>query len=263
MKTLPMPCVQQSIEFFDDPEALGCLLHEVIYLTTKTRHGEVLIGEISESAKQLGYRGAVAPVRSLLLANGFVSEIERGSIFRIQEENREIIEHFFDTHQSLFERRGLTVLEEVSLFEHVGPGGSAVEVALTQVMRSISFMLDVLHTLPELHEDARKSLALSEIEHFIAFERVKWFDERTMAYSHVAEMTRIAHGSDSGIFRDALARYISMHIHLSDVVTYAEDQNDKFKSLIHDMETIKLLMLLHDFLKKFTQLFVQKEAEGE
>lgn len=161
------------ITFLRDPESLGLLLYEIVDLADRN-DGEVLLNDIGSLASDLGYSGSLARLRFFLLTRKFVSEVEKGKRFYLQEMNREAIRQFFVTHQSSFGPRQLNPAEQRLLFQLECANGSEVERTLLQVMKYIALILLALEHLPQLEARVEGKLASAELSQFIAVERVRW-----------------------------------------------------------------------------------------
>lgn len=262
MNIIPVSRVSQrgrGISFILDPEALGCLLHEILDLFAGS-DGTISTQSVFLSARSLGYQGPASAVRRLLVGKCFVSDAEKGKTFHLHEINRTAIENFFRTHERNFESRLLDSREKDHIFETSGAGGSHVEVMMVRVMRFLSVLLGELRFVSAVESKTFTNLSELEIAHFVQIEHVEWCQQH---FDEVAKKLDLVHetlGMSSVEFRETYKRYVAAYECVSSEVDDAITKSDLLQQLARDAEIIVLLKQLQDFLIRFTVVFLQHET---
>lgn len=74
MKQIPCSEDSNKVSFVDDPEAIACLLEELMHVARESER--VRFKSIYDVAVSLGYRGDSLPLQCVLIENGYVCELE-------------------------------------------------------------------------------------------------------------------------------------------------------------------------------------------
>ncbi len=262
MKALSGVEQKDRVSFIRDPEALACLLHELLDIATQSS-GEILIEEIEHAARSLGYHGSLSGLRRILMDKGFVSEVEKRKRYYLQEINREAIEHFFSKHESLFSSRRMDAVDRAVLFDRDSIGGTKAEVMLLQVMRITGFMNEELHFLSRLDSETRSQLAFAEASCFMAHERVEWFQEQILLVS--AEYESL--GNNNRDIEVRRQRFIlslqadELYRALSAAASFACEREDELRKVTKERKRIKLLRSVREFYLKFSESLLKGEDD--
>lgn len=247
----------KTVSFIHDPEALACLLHDIV-ARAEQQNGILTLNEISQLSWKLGYRGSLPTVRTLLLMHRFLCEHEACDTFCLREENRIAIEAFFREHEAVFASVRLSESEERALFGRLSDYGTDAERILSRVMMHLSYILKELTLLRDAGPQINAALADAEMMHCLALERIMWFmtmyDSVTKECDHVLE----THGMHSREFRQALLRYLKTHRKYLDVLYDAEVENARFSTAVRDKEILEFLKPIHEFFNRFATVFLTK-----
>lgn len=251
-----------GVSFANDPKALALLLYALIERAAGSADGVVLAGEVAGIARDIGYRGPIASVRRLLLAQGFLVEHEKGVSFSFQEENRAAMRQFFLEHERLPSGPGLSAEERDRLFGRLTDGTETERVAV-RIMRLFSSLLVEFDKLPHLERDVRVGIAREESAYLIAIERAGWLTERMDAAFREAEEARLLF-TFGGQMRSARAV-----INASDtekLLNQASIESGGHAEALHVLarqeELLVLLRAFREFLDQFIRGFVVKEGGG-
>ncbi len=105
--------------FVRDPEALGCLLREIVAIVNRSQKAS--LSEVFQYAASLGYAGSDRALRRFLLGKEFVSEHEPRISFCIRAENRNRIDLFFAQYNAQFAPQRLSNHEQYLIFLKEAP----------------------------------------------------------------------------------------------------------------------------------------------
>ncbi len=263
MNIIPVSHVSQKgrgVSFILDPEALGCLLHEILDLFADS-NGTISTQSVFLSARSLGYQGPVSAVRRLLVGKCFVSDAEKGKTFHLHEINRTAIENFFRTYERNFESKLLDSREKDHIFETPGAGGSQVEVMMVRVMRFLSMLLSELKPLSALESETFMTLSGLQVANCMQIERVKWYECRLEELNKKLNIVHETLGMDSIDFRELLKQYLEAHKNADSLVDEAIVKNDMLEQSARDAEVVALLKQLQDCVVQFTAMFLQLETK--
>lgn len=255
---LQLAFTKRETSFFSDPEALGCLLHEILELCTGTDE-PISLESVHASAVGLGYRGHATPIRRMLVAKGFLTDAKKGKSFYLHEGNRVAIDHFFHTNEKKFSNTQLSDVEKGHLFHTLGGKGSAVEALLVRVMRFLSILLEELETVSSVERTMISDFSKGETDRFLALEHFNWSKEKFQNLCEEMDTAFEISGEESEEFLEIVKRYTRMYIHLSEIVDTTIVANDRVKQLAYDTQVIHLLKSLHTFLRWFSSSFLKME----
>ncbi len=256
---LTLQC-EDSVSFKKDPEALGCLLYEIIVRTTSTSD-EVHIDAINHAARSLGYHGSINAVRRLLLSKGFLSEIEKGHRFSLQEVNRKAIQQFFNQHQILFSSRLLSDAEHALIFNQIS-GEFTASVVLVRVMQLLGFVLRELETVSMLERNALVGIAVSETDHFVAMDHVQYLAQRLDEISARADEVKNARDFDSNkLFYHLSQEFARVHVLFGEAINNAQMKSNGLYVAAHEKQIVGLLMELRKFLLHFVSILLREEEK--
>lgn len=255
---LQLTLTTKSLSFSSDPEAMGCLLHEILELSTQSE-GYISVESVYASATGLGYRGPMTAVRRLLVAKGFLTDAEKGKSFCMHEGNRAAINHFFHMNEKKFSNTQLTDVEKGHLFRTMGGKGSAVEALLVRVMRFLSILLEELETVSSVERTMISDFSKGETDRLLALEHLNWSKEKFQNLCEEMDTAFEISGEESEEFLEIVKRYTRMYIHLSEIVDTTIVANDRVKQLAYDTQVIHLLKSLHTFLRWFSSSFLKME----
>jgi hypothetical protein len=252
---------ERGVSFTRDPEALGLLLYEILEMADQSG-GEVLVKEAYGAAHQLGYRGSPSGFRRLLIARGFVCEVEKHQRFFLQEMNREAIQQFLKTHQELFAGKHLDEYERSLLFSSVTNGGTEADMLLVWVMKSLSTLLEGLQKLSLLESKVRTHTALSEINHFLALDRVRWYHEQVKQLQ--CRVEGLENNPSSQVWHRQYpldSQREEMFGKFASAVSDASREREAFMQNIHDSEVVAFLKSVREAILHLDEVFVRKEGE--
>lgn len=248
-----------GISFANDPESLALLLYGIVEKSRGTG-GIILVGEVTAAARDIGYRGPISSTCRLLLAQGFLSEHERGSSFSFREKNRAAVRQFFLEHEHLFSGARLSDDERVRLFDRL-VDGSDVEKATVRIMRLLAALLVEFGRLSHLESEVRAGIAREEAALAIASERGGWLVSRMDAVLKEAETAQPFSTFDGQMrFARAVVEASDIETRLHQAIDEGDDHAEKLHSLARQEEHILFLRAFESFLSQFARTFVSKEG---
>ncbi len=250
------------VSFANDPKTLALLLYALIERAEGSADGIILIGDVSDIARDIGYRGPIVSACRLLLAQGFLAEHEKGISFSLREKNRAAMRQFFLEHERLLSGPGLSAEERDHLFGRLA-GGAEAEGLAVRIMKLLSSLLDEFARLPRLERDIRVGIAREEAAYVVAIERFGWLTERMEAAFREAEEAQLLF-TFGGQMRFARAVIDASDVERS--LDQASVENGSHAEALHALarqeELLVLLRAFWEFFDQFIRGFVAKEGGG-
>ncbi len=255
-----IPCSEDSnkVSFVEDPEAIACLLQELMYVARASER--VRFRSVYDAALSLGYRGDPLPIRCVLIESGYVCELEEGVDFCITAENQYRIDAFFIRNANLLSSRLLSTTERVACFGTDGVEGTTADKVYTRTIHLFSQLMTELSSLPQLSALLHTRIAEQEVAQCMAMERVQMFEERFERYrEQLLDLYEKKRGTLH--FRKVLERYQIAFARLNDALDEAVRSNDELESCVNDMVKVGYLTKFSPSLTRLFMLFLENEGK--
>ncbi len=256
MKQIPCSEDSNKVSFVDDPEAIACLLEELMHVARESER--VRFKSIYDVAVSLGYRGDSLPLQCVLIENGYVCELEEGVDFRITAENQYRIDEFFKRNARLLGSSLLSKTERISCLATDGGEGTPVDQVYTRIIHLFSKLMTELSSLSQLSAILQTHIAEREVAQYVAMERVQMFEERFERYrEQLLDLCEKKRGTLH--FRKVLERYQIAFVRLDDALDEAIRSNDELESYVDDMAKVEYLAQFSPTLMKLFMFFLENE----
>ncbi len=253
MKQIPCSEDSNKVSFVDDPEAIACLLKELMHVARESER--VRFKSIYDVAVSLGYRGDSLLLQCVLIENGYVCELEEGVDFCITADNQYRIDEFFKRNARLLGSSLLSKTERISCLAIDGGEGTPVDQVYTRIIHLFSKIMTELSSLPQLSVILQTHIAEREVAQCVAREHVQMLGER---FQRCREQLLDMYEKKRCTLK-VLERYQIAFARLDDALDEAMRSNDELESYVDDMMKVEYLAKFAPIFMKLFMSFLENE----